>query len=132
MDVFLFLTRPSIWVYNRLIVIFLTFYVFWYVFGVGPLCSSQCKLNEVAAVSNIGVHTFTLPFKNPLYLFQWESFDLSHHKGANDKQFAVIQQVLIFTTIFGMFYIISLYIFFFITETRTCNIYISPYIYIYI
>ena len=103
-DFFLFLTRPTIWVYNRLIVMFLTFYAFYYVFGIGPLCISQCKVDQVKELQSIGVMFFTLPFNNVLYLFEWKEFDLSSENYKTSKQtvFAVIQQVLIFTTILDL------------------------------
>lgn len=102
MDFFLFLTRPTIWVYNRLIVMFLTFYAFYYVFGIGVLCTSQCKVKEVSDLRTIGVMFFTLPFHNPAYLFQWRKFDLSTYDTSKEAVFAIIQQVLIFTTIFDL------------------------------
>eukprot|EP00483_Globobulimina_turgida_P012999 UN13023 len=101
-DVFLFITRPTLWVYNRLIVMFLSFYCIFYVFGVGPFCTSQCRVNDVSRVSSIGVSILILPFRNILYLFQWESFDLNQHSHSKDVVYAVIQQVLIFTTILDL------------------------------
>jgi len=98
-DAFLFLTRPSIWVYNRLLVMFVTFYCFYFLFGIGPFCASLCPVDDVKQVRHIGTAIFTLPFKDVLYLFKWYSFDLEKHTTAKDVQFAVIQQFLIWTTI---------------------------------
>eukprot|EP01083_Nonionella_stella_P099565 279952_1 len=101
-NVFLFVTRPILWVYNRLIVMFISFYCYYYLlFAVGPVTTYICPIADIRSLRDIGVSTLLLPFHNVLYLFEfeaWTQLHLDHYEDHTDAMFAVIQQVLVFTT----------------------------------
>jgi len=103
MHVFLFVTRPLLWVYNRLIVMFVAFYCYYYlVFAITPITLGVCSIAEIKEMRHIGVVTLLLPFNNVLYLFdtqKWINFTLSNYDDIQSVKFGVIQQVLLFTTL---------------------------------
>lgn len=75
--IFLFITRPTIWIYNRLIVLFITFYAFFGVFlGIGPICQSKCSINGIQ-MQQFGLRILLEPFINVLYLFEFGQIDFS-------------------------------------------------------
>lgn len=101
-SIFLFFTRPLVWVYNRTICMFVSFYIYFgaacTIFGVGSVTTIQCTNSFAAGMYQVGLYILLAPFVDPLYLLDFEGF--YYEKFDNVKMVTVItQQVLLWTTI---------------------------------
>ena len=85
--IFLFIARPTLWIYNRIIVMFITYYSFYVVtLGIGPICASQCQVGP-AKLHTLGVVMLLQPISYGFYLFKFKnfSFDLTKYDVVNEN-----------------------------------------------